>query len=129
MQTIAQLEELKQQREFRKQEISQLLYRLWDRLQVENDEKNTFLQFNKGVSTTELQKYEMELDRMFKLKSEKVQDFILDARNEIEGLWNQLYFSQRERDVFPYIESDEYNYNLLEEHENEVERLKHMVED
>ncbi|ORZ10703.1 microtubule associated protein-domain-containing protein [Absidia repens] len=129
MQTIAQLEELKQQREFRKQEISQLLYRLWDRLQVENDEKNIFLQSNKGVSTTELQKYEMELDRMLKLKSEKVQDFILDARNEIEGLWNQLYFSQRERDGFAYIESDDYNDNLLEEHENEVERLKHMVED
>lgn len=87
---------------------------------------------------------------MLKLKSEKVQDFILDARNEMENLWNQLYFSQKERNAFALFESgnmerqnasrnskltflslwiDAYNDTLLEEHENEIERLKHMVED
>ncbi|KAI8341450.1 microtubule associated protein-domain-containing protein [Chlamydoabsidia padenii] len=129
MQKIAQLEELKQQREFRKQEIVQHLYRLWDRLQVDTKERNLFLQTNKGVTSMELQQYEMELDRMLKLKSEKVQDFILDARNEMENLWNQLYFSQKERDDFALFESDAYNDTLLEAHENEIERLKHMVED
>lgn len=42
---------------------------------------------------------------MLKLKSEKVQDFILDARNEMENLWNQLYFSQKERDAFALFEA------------------------
>ncbi|CAO3593397.1 unnamed protein product [Absidia cylindrospora] len=129
MQTIAQLDELKQQREFRKQEIMQHLNRLWDRLQADTDVRDTFLQSNDGVSLADLQQYELELDRMLKLKSEKVQDFILDARNEMEKLWNQLYFSQQERDSFELFESDEYNDTLLEAHETEIERLKHMVED
>ncbi|ORZ15019.1 microtubule associated protein-domain-containing protein [Absidia repens] len=129
MQTIAQLDELKQQREFRKQEIMQHLNRLWDRLQADTDLRDTFLQSNDGVTLADLQQYELELDRMLKLKSEKVQDFILDARNEMENLWNQLYFSQQERDAFEFFESDEYNDTLLEAHETEIERLKHMVED
>ncbi|CAO3630141.1 unnamed protein product [Cunninghamella blakesleeana] len=129
LQTIAQLEDIKQQREFRKQEIEQHLYRLWNKLQANDDEKDTFLQNNNGLTSIELNNYEKELDRMLKLKSERVQDFILDARNELEKLWNQLYFSREERNVFTAFESDDYNDIVLEEHENEIERLKHLVED
>ncbi|CAO3632622.1 unnamed protein product [Cunninghamella echinulata] len=129
LQTIAQLEDIKQQREFRKQEIEQHLYRLWSKLQINNVEKDTFLLNNNGISSMELNNYEKELERMLKLKSERVQDFILDARNELENLWNQLYFSREERNSFTAFESDDYNDIILEKHENEIERLKHLVED
>ncbi|KAI9303606.1 microtubule associated protein-domain-containing protein [Cunninghamella echinulata] len=129
LQTIAQLEDIKQQREFRKQEIEQHLYRLWSKLQTNDVEKDTFLLNNNGISSIELNNYEKELERMLKLKSERVQDFILDARNELENLWNQLYFSREERNSFTVFESDDYNDIILEKHENEIERLKHLVED
>ncbi|KAI8068351.1 microtubule associated protein-domain-containing protein [Gongronella butleri] len=129
VQLIGQLEEIKQQRDFRKQEIMQLLYRLWDRLQIDDEHRAHFIETYKGCTAEDVQAHEDELDHMLQLKSERVQDFILDARNEMENLWNQLYLSQQERDTFAYFHSDEYTDTLLQAHETEVERLKHLVED
>ncbi|ORX43883.1 hypothetical protein DM01DRAFT_1340633 [Hesseltinella vesiculosa] len=129
LQTLSQLEEIKQQREFRKEEIKQHLYRLWDRLQIKPDERSAFLDHYQGLSKSDMEEHEQELDRMLQLKSERVQDFVLDARNEIEKLWNQLYFSQQQRDDFHPFHSEEFSDTLLESHEAETERLKHLVED
>ncbi|KAG0164745.1 hypothetical protein DFQ30_009459 [Apophysomyces sp. BC1015] len=126
---MTQLEEMVQQREFRKQEIIQNLERLWERLRVDTQERSQFLQTNAGITMHDMEQYENELKRLMRLREERIGDFIMAAREELTGLWDKLYFSEDERRQFDIAFNDEYTENSLESHENEISRLQLQLED
>lgn len=51
---FAKLDELQNEREFRKQEMVLQLYRLWDRLKVPTEERQEFLKQNAGLRKQDL---------------------------------------------------------------------------
>ncbi|KAI8327298.1 microtubule associated protein-domain-containing protein [Choanephora cucurbitarum] len=128
-QRVDKLEEQKQQIEFRKEEIGHNLKRLWSRLHEDPQACETFLMTHRGLTCRELEKYEEELARMLKLKQERIGDFIQTAREELESLWNQLYYSDQQRAQFAPAQTDEWTDAVLEAHENEICRLQLEIED
>ncbi|KAI8380702.1 microtubule associated protein-domain-containing protein [Blakeslea trispora] len=126
---VDQLEKQKQQIEFRKEEIGQSLKHLWNRLHQDPQACETFLMTHRGLTCHELEKYEEELARMLKLKQERMSEFIQTAREELELLWNQLYYSDEQRAQFTPAHTDTWTDTVLEAHENEISRLQLETED
>ncbi|KAI8372949.1 microtubule associated protein-domain-containing protein [Radiomyces spectabilis] len=129
MHKIAELEEMKQQREFRKHEIEGTLYPLWDKLGVDPEEYLAFLETSNGLSDADLEKYEMEKERLLRMKLERAEEFTLKVRDELHQLWDQLYFSTDERKQFKPAFTDEFNNHALKAHEDELARLQLLIED
>lgn len=63
------------------------------------------------------------------LKQERVGDFIYTAREELQGLWNQLYYSETQKKQFQPAFTEELSDTILEAHENEISRLQLELED
>ena len=55
--------------------------------------------------------------------------FVEKSRQELRGLWDQCYFGQEQRNAFRAMCSTDYNEEMLDEHENEVERLKGFLKE
>ncbi|KAI7862550.1 microtubule associated protein-domain-containing protein [Spinellus fusiger] len=123
-----QLEQVKQEREFRQQEITQRLYQMWDRLHIEQETRHQFLTNSQGLTMKDMDMYEEELRRLTRLKEERVGDFIISTRQELACLWDQLYFSEGEQRQFGPAFSDEYNEATLMALEDEIARLQLLVE-
>lgn len=66
------------------------------------------LQANRGTTPQVVQAYEEELERMIDLKRERMEEFILNARSEIESLWNELMTGEVERVDFAAFADGEY---------------------
>ncbi|KAI9491376.1 microtubule associated protein-domain-containing protein [Zychaea mexicana] len=128
-QRITELEDIRQEREFRKQEVIQHLSHLWERLKIPAHDRESFLAGSNGLKKEDIEKYEVELDRLTKLKAERIQEFIFDARQDLNRLWDQLYFSVEERQEFDQAFKPEYNDAILGLHENEIARLRQLIQD
>lgn len=128
-QRIKELETLQQEREFRKQEIVHRLNHLWDRLKVPKHERDAFRQKHNGLKEQDIQEYEKLVNDLSKLKSERLDDFIQGARDDLVRLWDQLYFSREERQQFKPAFEEQYSDTLLDLHEKEISRLQLLVED
>ncbi|KAI9004889.1 microtubule associated protein-domain-containing protein, partial [Phycomyces nitens] len=128
-QLFKRLEDTKQECEFRKQEIIQSLYQMWERLRIDHQERDLLLKNSQGLTTVDMKMLEEEQRRLIKLKEERVGDFINATREELACLWDQLYMSDTERRMFGPAFTDEHDENALEAHENEVARLQLLVED
>lgn len=120
---------MKQHIELRKNEITQTIKHLWNRLHIEDQECEVFLMENRGLTRQELQHYEDELSRLLILKQDRVGDFIHTAREELVGLWDQLYYSESQKKQFQPAYTDDLTDAILEAHENEISRLQLEVED
>lgn len=101
---------------------------------------------NRGLTQEELMCYEQELQRLLVLKQDRIGEFIERAREELKSLWDQLYYSETQRQHFlpayssknkPCIKKTylttqcvgELTDEVLEAHENEISRLRLEVED
>ena len=69
------------------------------------------------------------LDELEVLKCEKMEQFIKATRVELTELWDRCYYSQHQRDKFAPFFSTDYNEDLLNEHEAEVEALQTYYND
>ena len=96
---------------------------LWQRLEIEQDQTDLFMEMNHGCGeavikavSVELFKpskslsgeainqcslqYEAELDRCLELRRSSLSSFVLGARREIELLWEELMLSEDEKGDF-----------------------------
>lgn len=115
--------------ESRKNEVTSHIKHLWNRLHIEDETCEKFLMENRGLTRQELQNYENEHHRLLVLKQDKVGDFIYTAREELKGLWDQLYYSEEQKQQFKPAFTDDLSDTNLEAHENEISRLLLEVED
>jgi hypothetical protein len=63
------------------------------------------------------------------LKQERVGDFIYTAREELQALWDQLYYSDAQKQQFQPAFTEDLTDTILEAHENEISRLSLELED
>ncbi|KAG0750452.1 hypothetical protein G6F63_003400 [Rhizopus arrhizus] len=129
VQRNAELKEIKEKIEGRKEELTQKLKHLWNRLRINQEECEVFLMANRGLTQEELMCYEQELQRLLVLKQDRIGEFIERAREELKLLWDQLYYSETQRQHFLPAYSSELTDEVLEAHENEISRLRLEVED
>ena len=76
-----------------------------------------------------LRALQLEVDRLEEIKKENIEQFIINLRNELHGLWEQCYFSSEQINAFQPLHSINFTETLLEQHEAEVERLKALYEE
>ncbi|KAG8945513.1 hypothetical protein FRC04_000716 [Tulasnella sp. 424] len=119
-----ELAEVKSHRESQIQTIFDQLEVLWKRLEVSDEEMDAFIDENRGSTEEVVAAYQAELDRMFELRKERMSLFIINARKEIEALWDDLLFNEDERAEFAPYQDDEFSEELLARHEEEISRLK-----
>ena len=71
----------------------------------------------------------MEVERLEEIKKENIEQFIINLRNELHGLWEQCFYSSQQINAFGPLHSIDFTEDLLEHHEQEVEKLKGYYEE
>ncbi|KAF9115005.1 hypothetical protein BGX27_009224 [Mortierella sp. AM989] len=100
------------------------IVRLWDKLHIDEDEREEFLTNHIGLTMDIIRAYKSELDRLEDLKAEKIEEFILDERDNLYELWDSLYYSLQQRESFAPVFDDNFTDENLAAHEAEVARLR-----
>ena len=85
--------------------------------------------FVQGNGRSVLRALQLEVDRLEEIKKENIEQFIINLRNELHGLWEQCFYSSEQINCFAPLHSIDFSEQLLELHEAEVERLKAHYED
>ena len=122
------LVEEKKNRERRLQTLKSQVEALWEKLEVDEEERKAFLNNNRGCGLRQINEFEDELARLNELKRQNLHIFVEDARTKLQELWDALFFSEDEMLEFTPAFSDVYSDALLEAHEREIERLEHLKE-
>ena len=122
------LAEEKKLREKRLKDLKTMVEGLWERLGVEDSERKSFLNGNRGCGVRQINEFEDELSRLNELKRQNLHLFVEDARYKLQELWDGLYFSEEEMLEFTPAFSDVYSDALLEAHEQEIGRLEALKE-
>ncbi|KLO17899.1 hypothetical protein SCHPADRAFT_845934 [Schizopora paradoxa] len=126
--SIKELEAIESQRQAQIESMCDQLINLWKRLDISVDEMEQFMEQHKGVTDECVAAYEKELEGMMRIKRERMEEFVENARSEIKVLWDELMMSPEERNEFmPFSERD-FTEELLAVHEEEIRRLKDEVE-
>merc|ERR1719219_1031538 len=102
---------------------------LYERPKLNQAEKYQFLSMNQGNGRSVLRALQLEVDRLEEIKKENIEQFIINLRNELHGLWEQCFYSSEQINDFGPLHSIDFSENLLELHEAEVERLKAHYEE
>ena len=55
--------------------------------------------------------------------------FVEKSRQELCTLWEKCYYGQEQKRAFVQMTSTDYDEEMLDEHEKEVERLKAFLEE
>ncbi|KAI8513726.1 PREDICTED: protein regulator of cytokinesis 1-like isoform X1 [Branchiostoma belcheri] len=97
---------------------------LWDRLMIEQAERDAFNKDNQGFKPRVLKALRDEIERCRELKLQNIRRYVEGLRAEITQLWNKCYFSQEQRNQFTEFFSDDFTEDLLEIHDQQVARLK-----
>lgn len=118
----------KKNREKHLKDLKAAVESLWEKLGVEEPERKTFLNGNRGCGIRQINEFEDELGRLNELKRQNLHVFVEDARYRIQELWDALYFSEDEMLEFTPAFSDVYSDPLLEAHERELSRLESLRE-
>ncbi|RWA04587.1 hypothetical protein EKO27_g10517 [Xylaria grammica] len=114
----------KKSRERHLRDLKVAVEALWEKLGVEDSERKSFLNRNRGCGVRQINEFEDELARLNELKRQNLHLFVEDARFKLQELWDALYFSEDEMLEFTPAFSDVYSDALLEAHERELSRLE-----
>ena len=97
---------------------------LYDRLRMDMTEKYKFLSVHQGHGKTVLADLKLEIERLEEIKKANIEKFIINLRNELHGLWDNCFYSPEQRDEFLPLHSIDFNEELLDQHEAELEKMK-----
>jgi len=97
---------------------------LWQRLKVDPEDMDAFVDVNRGSTEECVRAYEEELERMLELKRERMGEFIQSAREQILRLWDELMTGEEERGAFGAFVDDEHTEELFGIHEEEIRKLQ-----
>lgn len=123
------LQQLKDAKQKKWDFYSNACIQLWDKLGENRDFVQLFLDTNLTLTDMSLANLKMELNRLYIKRSEFIDTFIADAREEIRQYQDALLYSEAQRQKFKYHDLDASQQIgdkelVLKEHENEVEKLK-----
>ena len=106
----------------------QLITALWARLDVPQQQQQSFLQSTarQPLSEQSMRLYAEEAARLERLKAERMGGLVEAVRREIAELWQRLHFTQAQRLLFrpQWLQPAVYDDALLALHEAERDRLQ-----
>jgi len=83
-------------RENKLADMRSIMSELWNKLEIDDSHRKTFLTSNRGCDMRVLNEYEDELSRLNMLKAQNLGIFIDKARDRLQGLQDSLFFSEDE---------------------------------
>ncbi|KAI9655918.1 MAG: hypothetical protein M1831_004763 [Alyxoria varia] len=122
------LQDEKRGRERKVKELRTAVEGLWDRLGIEEHERNAFLASVRGCGLRAINDLEDELARLNELKRQNLHLFVEDARVTLQSLWDELYISEEEAVEFTPMFCDVFSDALLSAHEAEISKLEALKE-
>jgi len=97
---------------------------LYERLKMDMTEKFKFLSLHQGHGRSVLDDMKIEVDRLEEIKKANIEQFIINLRDELHGIWDDCYYSPDQRNDFEPLHSVDFTEDLLEKHEEEVASMK-----
>lgn len=97
---------------------------LWERLQIPAEERNSFNTNNTGFKRHVIQALRDEISRCELLKLQNIRQVVEATRTELTNLWDDCYYSRKQREQFTPFTSESFTEELLEEHDREVQNVK-----
>ncbi|GIX75737.1 protein regulator of cytokinesis 1 [Caerostris extrusa] len=134
--TFKALEELmnkvkrkKAELEAEKNVLMKKLTTLWERLKVDESKRVEFLSKHVDHRLSTIKSIHHEIEKCEKIKRENIKMFIASLRQELLQLWNKCYISDSIQQGFLYYSTTEMTDEVLEAHEEEVEKWKKYYEE
>ena len=62
------------------------------------------------------------------LKKANIEQFIINLRNELNDIWDRCFYSDNQKNSFQALHSIDFNEELLEKHEAELDKMKEYQE-
>ncbi|XP_060116054.1 LOW QUALITY PROTEIN: protein regulator of cytokinesis 1 [Heteronotia binoei] len=132
---IAALKELLQQLESRKaqnealcEELRSKILVLWDRLRVPAEERESFVPCMAGSRSQTLNALQLELNRLETLKLQNIRNMVEAVRVELADYWDKCFYGKEQRESFSPYYQDHFTEELLQQHEEEMARIKRFFE-
>ncbi|XP_022180990.1 protein regulator of cytokinesis 1-like isoform X6 [Myzus persicae] len=110
-------------------ELRTKLNSLWDRLQIDVTYREHFVSTKKGFGKTVIQELKLEVERCETLKKENIKQFIEKLRSELNDLWDRCHFGDRQRKQCHVYYSTEYNEDVMDLLDIEVDNAKKFYND
>ncbi|XP_033022568.1 protein regulator of cytokinesis 1 isoform X2 [Lacerta agilis] len=125
---LQQLESRRAQKEALCQELRSRIRVLWERLQVPAEEREAFAPYMVGAKAAVMDALQLEVDRLQELKFQNIRNVVEATRAELADYWEKCFYGDEQRRAFsPYYE-DDFTEELLQQHEEEVSRIKQCYE-
>ncbi|KPI92615.1 PREDICTED: protein regulator of cytokinesis 1-like [Papilio xuthus] len=123
------LQDKYQQTNNRVLELRERLAKLWDCLEEDHIYRENFLQAHIGCNPDTENALKEEIRRCDQIKRQKIQVFVANVRTKIKLMWDNLMYSQKEREEFVHYYQDTFTEDVLTLHELYLEKLtKHYNE-
>ncbi|XP_047437342.1 protein regulator of cytokinesis 1b isoform X2 [Mugil cephalus] len=126
---LCQLEERKVENEAMCESHREKIQRLWDRLQVPQEEREVFNEHMVSSKKRNLEALQAEVQRLEDLKLLNIRNVTDAIRSEIAVFWEKCFYSTDQRQAFAPYFSEEFTEDLLSLHDAEIQRLKQHYED
>ncbi|XP_077991919.1 protein regulator of cytokinesis 1-like isoform X2 [Glandiceps talaboti] len=101
---------------------------LWDRLLIEQAERDMFLAEHHGYKPKVINALQEEVARLEELKKQNIKRVIEGIRTELVTWWDKCFFSRQQRYEFTAAYDENYTEEILELHDKEVQKLKSIYE-
>lgn len=98
----------------------------WNRLDIDEPDRFKFSASVQGYAPSALKKLRDEKERLEELMRQNMGRFINQLRRELENWWEKCYISDEERNGFTPYFSNSYTEEVMEAHDKEVKRLRHL---
>ncbi|TSK20021.1 Protein regulator of cytokinesis 1 [Bagarius yarrelli] len=102
---------------------------LWERLHIPQEERDAIAEHLIVSKKRNMEALNAELSRLEELKLRNIQDLTKAVREEIAEFWDKCFFSPDQRQAFLPFYDDNFNEELLNFHEAEIQRVKQHYED
>lgn len=110
-------------------ELRESIKSLYDKLEVDQPEREEFFSKNTGHKPSVICKLRTEMDRLQVLKLQHMQKFIDGLRKELSELWDKCFFGPSQREEFAPAFDNNHTEELLAIHEHQVEVMKNYYEE
>lgn len=117
----------KSQREAQLSTLTKDINTLWDKLSEDETYIHDFKRANRGLGPNAINAFMNEHSRLQEKKRQHIHVFIQDAREQLQTLWQRLYFSEEEMSEFMPAYADISTDASLEAHESEILRLEQLL--
>ena len=127
---LSELHVEKNRRRNKIRDMGHEISKLWEKLRVPEDEQIAFSQSVQGIGLDTIRKGEAELQRLMAIKTEMIGQLILEAREEIEELWDQIDADEIYRSSFQaHLVVQDFDDQLLDAHEAYLKELQARFEE